>query len=46
MKVQPDEALHVGDDPERDWKAASTAGLAIFRLERGKNSLSYLIQML
>jgi putative hydrolase of the HAD superfamily len=45
-KLQPDEALHVGDDPERDWKAATKAGLSIFKLERGKNSLSDLIQML
>src|ERR1700756_4341649 len=34
-----DEVLHVGDDPERDWEAASTAGLSIFRLDRDKNSL-------
>jgi putative hydrolase of the HAD superfamily len=37
--IQPDEALHVGDDPERDWKGATAAGLSIFRLERPKNSL-------
>jgi putative hydrolase of the HAD superfamily len=36
---QPGETLHVGDDPERDWKGATTAGLSIFRLERPKNSL-------
>ena len=25
MDVQPEEALHVGDDPDRDWKAAASA---------------------
>ena len=36
---QPGETLHAGDDPERDWQAATAAGLSIFRLERPKNSL-------
>ncbi len=39
MKLHPNEVLHVGDDPERDWEAASAAGLSIFRLDRPKNSL-------
>ena len=43
VQLQPNEVLHVGDDPERDWKAAATAGLSIFRLERGKNSLRDLL---
>lgn len=34
-----EEALHVGDDPERDWAAAAAAGLQVFRLERPQNSL-------
>jgi putative hydrolase of the HAD superfamily len=38
-KTEPDEALHVGDDPDRDWKGASCAGLSTFRLERPGNSL-------
>ena len=38
MNVRPNQALHVGDDPERDWKAAAAAGLSIFKLDRGKNS--------
>jgi putative hydrolase of the HAD superfamily len=46
MKLQPDEALHVGDDPERDWKAATAAGLSIFELDRGKNSLNDLLRCL
>ena len=39
MKLQPNEVLHVGDDPERDWEGATAAGLSIFRLDRPKNSL-------
>ena len=31
--VDPQEAMHVGDDPKRDW-GAETLGLHIFRLER------------
>jgi len=33
------EALHVGDDPEHDWEGAELAGLAIYKLERPRNSL-------
>ena len=39
MKLSPNEVLHVGDDPERDWEGATAAGLSIFRLDRPKNSL-------
>jgi len=39
IDLKPNEVLHVGDDPERDWEAASAAGLSIFRLDRQKNSL-------
>lgn len=46
MKLKPDEALHVGDDPKRDWEAASAAGLSIFRLERPRNSLRDLLTFL
>jgi putative hydrolase of the HAD superfamily len=46
IDVKPDEALHVGDDPERDWEAASEAGLRVFRLDRKKNSLRDLIAFL
>jgi putative hydrolase of the HAD superfamily len=35
----PNETLHVGDDPVRDWRGAEAAGLSIFRLERPQNSL-------
>src|SRR6058998_1457973 len=38
MKLHPNEVLHVGDDSQRDWEAASAAGLSVFRLERLKNS--------
>jgi putative hydrolase of the HAD superfamily len=46
VELKPDEILHVGDDPKRDWKAASKAGLSIFRLDRPKNSLRDLITSL
>jgi len=39
----PNEALHVGDDPIRDWQGAEAAGLSIFRLERPSNSLRDLL---
>lgn len=38
-----EEVLHVGDDPERDWQAARSAGLEIFALERPQNSLRDLL---
>jgi putative hydrolase of the HAD superfamily len=37
--TRPDETLHVGDDPLRDWEAARSAGLAVFELRRPRNSL-------
>jgi putative hydrolase of the HAD superfamily len=39
MHLEADEVLHVGDDPERDWKAAKAAGLSVFRLDRPRDSL-------
>ena len=39
MHLKGDEVLHVGDDPERDWKAANAAGLSVFRLDRPRDSL-------
>jgi putative hydrolase of the HAD superfamily len=41
--ARPNETLHAGDDPERDWEGASAAGLSIFRLERPRNSLRDLL---
>jgi putative hydrolase of the HAD superfamily len=43
IDLKPNEVLHVGDDPERDWQAASAAGFSIFRLDRPKNSLRDLL---
>ena len=43
MHLDADEVLHVGDDPERDWKAATAAGLTVFRLDRRRNSLRELL---
>ena len=39
MHLKGDEVLHVGNDPERDWKAAKAAGLSVFRLDRPRDSL-------
>jgi len=39
MHLNANEVLHVGDDPERDWKAAKETGLLVFQLDRPKNSL-------
>ena len=39
VDLPSDQVLHVGDDPERDWKAATAAGLSVFHLDRAKNSL-------
>jgi putative hydrolase of the HAD superfamily len=39
----PNESLHAGDDPERDWEAAARAGLQTFRLDRPRNSLRDLL---
>jgi putative hydrolase of the HAD superfamily len=44
IDLKPNEVLHVGDDPERDWEAASAAGLSTFRLDRPKNSLRDLLK--
>ena len=43
MHLNANEVLHVGDDPERDWKAAKAAGLLVFRLDRSRNSLRDLL---
>src|SRR5881394_299463 len=46
MKLHPNEVVHVGDDSERDWAAATAAGLSVFRLDRRKNSLRDLLTTL
>ena len=46
IDLKPNEVLHVGDDPERDWEAARTAGLSIFRLDRPRNPLRDLLTIL
>ena len=45
MRRRPDELLHVGDDPERDWKGARAAGLHVFELRRPANSLRELLTL-
>jgi len=37
--INPASALHVGDDPGKDWHAAEAAGMKTFRLDRPNNSL-------
>jgi putative hydrolase of the HAD superfamily len=37
--VAAHEAVHIGDDPVRDWEGAEAAGLAAFALRRPENSL-------
>ncbi|TMB67826.1 MAG: HAD family hydrolase [Deltaproteobacteria bacterium] len=44
--VKRNEVLHVGDDSQRDWEAASTAGLLVFQLNRPRNSLRDLLTTL
>jgi putative hydrolase of the HAD superfamily len=46
LELLPGHVLHVGDDPERDWTAATAAGLSIFQLDRKKNSMRDLILLL
>jgi putative hydrolase of the HAD superfamily len=46
MHLDANEVLHVGDDPERDWKAAASAGLSTFQLKRPQNSLRDLLTTL
>ena len=46
IHLSADQVLHVGDDPDRDWKAARAAGLSVFELDRKKNSLRDLLSML
>jgi putative hydrolase of the HAD superfamily len=42
-RLAPNETLHVGDDPARDWQGAAAAGLSVFQLERPRNSLRDLL---
>ena len=44
--LTPEQVLHAGDDPERDWAAARAAGLEVFRLDRRQNTLRDLERLL
>jgi putative hydrolase of the HAD superfamily len=46
VDLAPDHVLHAGDDPARDWQAATAAGLSTFQLDRKKNSLRDLLKIL
>jgi putative hydrolase of the HAD superfamily len=43
VDLAADQVLHAGDDPVRDWQAATAAGLSIFQLDRKTNSLRDLL---
>lgn len=42
-QVTAAEAMHVGDDPVRDWQGAAAASLRTFQLDRPRNSLRDLL---
>lgn len=44
--VAPGDALHVGDDPVRDWQGAASLGMQVFELRRPENSLRDLLARL
>ena len=46
MGVSACDALHVGDDPVRDWEAAAAVGMHVYKLERPGNSLAGLLDLL
>jgi putative hydrolase of the HAD superfamily len=46
IDLKPTQVLHVGDDSDRDWKAATEAGLSVFKLDRQRNSLRDLLKFL
>jgi len=41
--ASPNEVLHVGDDPIRDWEGAAAAGLSVFKLDRSRYTLRDLL---
>ncbi len=45
LKVSAGEALHVGDDPKRDW-GAEASGLRVFRLKRPQHTFHDLLAAL
>jgi putative hydrolase of the HAD superfamily len=45
IDLKPNQVLHVGDEPERDWEAASAAGLRVFQLDRPRNSSLDLLKL-
>jgi putative hydrolase of the HAD superfamily len=46
IDLKPNQVLHVGDDSDRDWRAAAEAGLSVFKLDRQRNSLRDLLTIL
>jgi putative hydrolase of the HAD superfamily len=46
LGVTPAEAVHVGDEPEQDWRGAEAAGVHPYRLERPTSTLAPLPEYL
>ena len=44
--VEPDRALHVGDEPAADWEGASRVGMRVFPLRRPTGTLRDLVTLL
>jgi len=42
LGVTSAETVHVGDDPEQDWRAAEAAGLRVYRVSRPERTLAAL----
>jgi putative hydrolase of the HAD superfamily len=39
LGIEAGEAVHVGDEPEQDWRGAEEAGLHVYRVERPERGL-------
>jgi putative hydrolase of the HAD superfamily len=46
LELPSAEILHVGDDPEADWRGAAAAGFQVFELNRPANSLEDLVKLM
>lgn len=46
FEIGANDALHVGDEPEADWRGAERAGMRVFRLQRPDNSLRGVLELL
>jgi putative hydrolase of the HAD superfamily len=44
--ARPEEVIHVGDEPEADWRGAREAGMRVFELRRPEITLRDLLTVL